>query len=67
MKITELIQIESETIGYLRARAQGGDNEAAQVLLEHLRATSAAISQWKAQLDASEGKKRKYTLNTDTK
>jgi len=69
MKISELIQLEAEQIDLLRQRSQAGDNEAAQVLLEHLRATSAAISQWKAQLDASEGKtpKRKYALNPDQK
>jgi len=67
MKISELLDLEAEQINLLRARSHNGDNHASQVLLEHLRATSAAISQWKAQKDQTEGKtpKRKYTMNPD--
>lgn len=46
MKLTELRAIEAKLIGGLRQRAASGDNEAAKVLLEHLRAISKAISEW---------------------
>lgn len=71
MKIAELIQIEAEQIELLRERSHGGDNEAAQVLLEHLRCTSKEISEWKRQKDAEIArkapKKRQYTLDPDKK
>jgi len=58
MKLQDLINIEHELVEGLRGRASEGDNEAAQVLLEHLRAQSEVISKWKEAKVASE-KKRK--------
>jgi hypothetical protein len=57
MKLQELIAIEDETITMLRARAAGGDIDAARVLLEHLRAASKAISEWQSVQKFKEKKK----------
>lgn len=67
MKIIKLQALEAEQINLLRARSAEGDNHASQVLLEHLRAVSAAISQWTKEQHIAEGKtpKRKYTLNPE--
>ena len=46
MKISELQALEAEQIEGLRERAAKGDNEAARVLLEHLRKVSKAIEAW---------------------
>lgn len=54
MKLSDLIELETETISALRARAQNGDNHAARVLLEHLRKTSEALSQWKRNKELDE-------------
>jgi len=68
MKITELIALENEQIELLRQRSIDGDNEAAQVLLEHLRAVSKQIDDWKNTKVAQETggrKKRQYKLVPD--
>lgn len=52
MKITELNSIETEVLDHLRARAKNGDNEAADVILNHLRESSINIEHWKARKDA---------------
>jgi hypothetical protein len=57
VKLTELIAIEKETIDTLRRNALAGCAESARVLLEHLRATSLAISKW--QKDKSQNEKTK--------
>lgn len=47
MKITELNRLENEMIDVLRTRAVvHNDNEAARVLLEHLRCVGKDIGQW---------------------
>lgn len=58
MKLRELIQIEEEVIAGLRRRAAEGDNEAAQVLLDHLRAQSEAISKWQKAKDSPAGQQK---------
>lgn len=47
MKIVELQQIEMELIEGLRQRAKGGDNQASEVLLAHLREVSKNIDLWR--------------------
>jgi hypothetical protein len=47
MTIRQIIELENEQIELLRDRSNQGDNEAAKVLLEHLRAVSKSISEWK--------------------
>jgi len=51
MTISELKALEEETIKVLRANIATGDANAARVLLEHLRATSKAISEWQKSRD----------------
>jgi hypothetical protein len=51
MKISELNQFEEETISHLRRRIADGDNEAAKILLEHLRNVSQAISERRKEKD----------------
>lgn len=67
MKISEIQAIEIEQINLLRQRSAEGDNEASQVLLEHLRAVSKDIDEWKRRMDAQDGgkgrKKRQYQLD----
>lgn len=58
MKIVEIQELEREQIELLRERSGRGDNQAAAVLLEHLRQVSIQISKWKAEKDASEHKKK---------
>lgn len=67
MKIIELQALEAEQIELLRARSLNGDNHASQVLLEHLRAVSRRIDEWKQSQDAADKQKtkRKYTLNPE--
>ena len=47
MTIKQMKAIEDETLELLRMRSQAGDNEAAMVILDHLRETSKLIDQWK--------------------
>lgn len=54
MKLTEMRMIEDEV---LRARAISGDNEAAAVLLAHLREISKAIENWKSKKEEKEREK----------
>lgn len=54
MKIKDLIALENEMLEHLRVRALGGDNDAARVYLEHLRATSKSIEEWKKNKDLTE-------------
>lgn len=56
MTVLELKSIEVEVLDGLRARAAQGDNEAARVALEHLRAQSKAIAEWRERKDAVEKK-----------
>jgi hypothetical protein len=51
VKVSELQALETETIEVLRKNIATGDPEAARVLLEHLRATSKAISEWQKSRD----------------
>jgi len=51
MKIAELRELEIEAITGLQQRSNAGDNDAARVLLEHLRAVSEAISKWQTAKD----------------
>jgi hypothetical protein len=52
MKLTEWLSIEQDVIADLRARVRSGDNEAARVLLTHLRLTFKRIDAWKAGKEA---------------
>ncbi len=55
MKIKDLIQREEEMLADLRHRAiNNGDNGAARVYLEHLRAVSKNIDEWKKNKDRLE-------------
>lgn len=56
MKIKDLIEIENEQIVLLRKRSTEGDNDAARVLLEHLRYVSENIAKWKKEKDRQEQK-----------
>lgn len=57
MKLSELIALEKEMMDILYDRAQAGDNDAAAKLLEHLRAVSKNIEEWRQnQPDIGEGK-----------
>lgn len=57
MKLADLIEMEDEIVHGLRMRAAQGDNDAAKVLLKHLRATSANITKWKEAKVAAEKRK----------
>lgn len=46
MRLKEVINIEQEVVESLRARAKEGDNEAAAILLAHLRRVSKDIAEW---------------------
>jgi len=61
VKLAELIAIEEETINTLRRNALAGCAESARVLLEHLRATSAAISKWQKDKSQTEKSKNQQT------
>jgi hypothetical protein len=54
MKLATLIELEDSVVQNLHRQALQGDNEAARVLLEHLRATSTAIESWRAKKEAKE-------------
>lgn len=54
MKIKDLIELENEMIQQLRKQALGGDSRAAALLLEHLRAVSKNIDDWKRNKEAAE-------------
>lgn len=59
MRLSELKELEEETISVLRTNIAAGDAESARVLLEHLRATSKAISEWQKSKDIGDTKKPK--------
>ena len=54
MKITDINSIESEIISQLRSRSAAGDNEAASILLDHLRKQAETIDKWRARKQSEE-------------
>lgn len=48
MKIKDINALEAEIINALRNKALAGDNEAASVLLNHLRQQSKVIDNWRS-------------------